>query len=63
MFQTHRLHNKWLTYKSALHWHMLKTCNAAKFDMICGLKDYMCLEEYWHTCYRFLCKMNSETLN
>jgi len=42
---------------------MLKSCNAASFDMICGLEGYMCLEEYWRTCYQFLCKVNSETLN
>jgi hypothetical protein len=42
---------------------MLKPYNAANFDMICGLEGYVFLEEYWRTCYKFLCTMNSENLN
>lgn len=42
---------------------MLKTCNATNFDTICGLEGCKCLEEYWRSCYKFLRKMNSETLN
>jgi len=42
---------------------MLKSCNAASFDMICSLEGYVCLEENWRTCYQFLYKMNSEILN
>jgi len=36
---------------------MLKSCNAAKFDMICSLEGYMCQEEYGVLATSFCAKL------